>query len=302
VAELTAGKTSVRKLGAWLDAPAPCWELSLLRLERSLLQLIALEPADYLSRGRSSFEGNFVRRVFFIILLLGLLFYVVWPGYSGYQIFDALRRQDAALLERKVDLPAVRVSMRHAVETAVEDQIDQQLKIAGDSGAVIAAQLKKEVMPSLVELALNKLVTPANIIRVYTERGDVGQSIERIIGEQIDKTGLPGLGGAGGLSADDSVVGRLGRLTRGVEKFGVDADKVVGANKKAEDFVARSMKPSDGAPMAVGLSNIKDLTILGPLAFEVGLAKDPAALKPDVTAGMAFTGFDWKLTRLVPHI
>jgi Protein of unknown function (DUF2939) len=244
-----------------------------------------------------------VRRLFFIILLFGLLFYVVWPGYSGYQIFDALRRQDAALLERKVDFPSVRVSMRQAVETAVEDQIDLQLKVAGASGAVIAAQLKKEVMPSLIELALDKLVTPANIIRVYTEKGDVGQSIERIIAEQIAKIGLPGLAGAGGLSPEGGAVGRLDRLIRGVEKSGIDADKAMGGpKKKAQDSDTRSMKPFAGAPAALGFSNIKDLTILGPLSFEVGLAKDPAASKPDVTAGMSFTDFDWKLTALIPHI
>jgi hypothetical protein len=244
-----------------------------------------------------------VRRVFFIILLFGLLFYVVWPAYSGYQIFDALRRQDAALLERKVDFPSLRVSMRPAVETAVEDQIDLQLKIAGASGAVIGAQLKKEVMPSLVEMALDNLVTPANIIRVYTDRGDVGQSIERIIAELIAKTGLPGLSGAGDLSPDGSMVGRLGGLTGGVEKLGIDAGRArEGAIKKAENWATRSLKPPTGAPTTFGPSNIKDLTILGPLSFEVGLAKNPAALQADVKAGMSFTDFDWKLTTLVPHI
>ena len=79
-------------------------------------------------------------------------------------------------------------------------------------------------------------------------------------------------------------------------------------------------KPADAAPAAApapavttsapaaaqktkfGLSNVKRFGFAGPLGFELGVARDAAKSGPDLTAGLAFTGMDWKLTRLVPTL
>jgi hypothetical protein len=51
-----------------------------------------------------------------------------------------------------------------------------------------------------------------------------------------------------------------------------------------------------------GLSNIKSFGFDGPLGLKLSVAQSPAATKPDVTAVMRFTGLDWKLTDVIPHL
>jgi hypothetical protein len=59
--------------------------------------------------------------------------------------------------------------------------------------------------------------------------------------------------------------------------------------------------PAATAKASYGLGNIKSFSFDGPLAMTVAVAKDASAGKPDLTAGMAFTGLDWKVTKVVPH-
>ncbi len=41
---------------------------------------------------------------------------------------------------------------------------------------------------------------------------------------------------------------------------------------------------------------------MGRSAWSVGVAKDPGARRPDLTAEMSFIDGDWKLTGLIPNI
>ena len=44
------------------------------------------------------------------------------------------------------------------------------------------------------------------------------------------------------------------------------------------------------------------LVLLGPLAFEVGVAKDAAATESDVVVEMRFVGGDWRVVGVKPRI
>jgi hypothetical protein len=247
------------------------------------------------------------------LIILGLIaFYGLWPAYSGYQIFNALQSNDAALLERKVDFDSVRVSLRPAVTEEVGRQFDQAGKDSG-LGSLLGGDLKKQLLPQLVDSALKTLVTPANVLRIYAEGGDMKSSVEKIMREQMAKAGAgAATGGAGGgLPGGISLPGGLGQLGDLAGKMGVDPGKLAGAAAAAG---AASAKPAETAPAAaapktastaksaVGFANIKRFGLNGPLGYEVGVAKDAAAGKPDVTAGMSFSGFDWKLTKIVPNL
>ncbi len=246
-----------------------------------------------------------MKKLLALVVLALLGFYVAWPAYSGYQIANALQTQDAALLARKIDFESVRASLRPVVAGEVDRQFATQ---AGGAGGPLVEQLKKDLVPKLVDGTLAAIVTPANILRIYTEGGDIKQSVAKIMAEQMSKSGglpgMPNLGGSGlgGLSGGGAL-GGLGGLAGAAEKLGIDPGKMLGG-RKADAPATPSSAPAQvaGGKPSYGISNIKRFGFAGPLGMEIGVSKDAAASAPDLTAGLSFTGFDWKLTSLVPRI
>ncbi len=239
----------------------------------------------------------------FILLLLG--FYVAWPGWSGYQIATAIKARDNATLERKIAFADVRETLKPLAVQKVGEVYDQQLKAqAGPAGAAILNQIKADVVPKIVDTALLHLVTAPNLIRVVNDRGALKENAERILKEQIGKIGLPGLGGgsAAGGGANIQLPGGLGQIAG---RLGIPG--VGGAAPKAEP----AMSPSASTPVATdanatppsfGYANIKRFGFLGPLAFEVGIAKDAAAADSDVVVEMRFVAGDWRVVGVKPRI
>ena len=93
------------------------------------------------------------------------------------------------------------------------------------------------------------------------------------------------------------------------KKFGVKIPGFGGGNsgdQQPEEKPAPAQpaaKPEDeAASPPMGLANVKRFGMSDPLSFEIGVAKDPAAAEPDLTAQISFKGFDWKLTGLVPRL
>ncbi len=58
--------------------------------------------------------------------------------------------------------------------------------------------------------------------------------------------------------------------------------------------------PAGAEPQGFGLANIKKFGFLGPLGFEIGVAKDKNATESDVIAEMRFIGGDWRVTGVRP--
>ena len=230
------------------------------------------------------------------LVILGVLgFYLVWPAWSGYRIWSALESQDAALLESKIDFPSVRESLKPAVTGEVEKQFDAEAKKLG--GGLPIGELKKQVLPKIVDAAVASIVTPANILRIYREGGDVGATVARIMKDEMGKTGgLPGLGGVG------AVLGGAGGLAGMAGQLGIPG---MGGAKQSETQPApepKSQPAPAGDKPKYGFANIKRFGLAGPLGIDLGVAKDAAKSGPDISVGMSFTGLDWKLTRLIPSL
>jgi hypothetical protein len=206
-----------------------------------------------------------------IVIIILAAFYVAWPAWSGYQVYDAIKAKDAATLERKIDFPSVRISLRSAAKEKISElYVPPQ---TGPSSPILVERLRQEAVARIVEGSLGVLVTAHNLIRVTSESGPLKDSVERMLRDQIirggnitDKTGA----GSVGASKGDPVV-----RTVSSEKLGPE--------------------PS------YGLRNIKHFGMVGLFRFAIGVAKDAAASEPDVTVEMSFTGMDWKVTAVRPR-
>lgn len=246
-----------------------------------------------------------MKRLIALVVLLLLVFYVAWPGWTGYQIAGAIKAKDEATLERKISFPDVRESLKPATVQKIGefyDQFKQQVPL----GATVAGSIKSDVGAAVADQVLKQIVTPANLIRVVNDGGTLKQNAERILQEQIGKIGgLPGLGnigagaGAGGggfqLPGGIKLPGGLGDIAAKLPIPGMG-----GAPKQAPAPapVAGGGEPAQG----FGMSNIKRFGFLGPLAFEIGVAKDAKASEADVLVEMRFVGGDWRVVGVKPRI
>lgn len=243
-----------------------------------------------------------MKRLIALLVLLLLVFYVAWPGWTGYQIAGAIKAKDEATLDRKISFPDVREALKPATVQKIGefyDQFKQQVPL----GAAVAGSIKNDVGGAVADAALKQIVTPANLIRVVNDGGTLKQNAERILQEQIGKIGgLPGLGNIGAnptggvqLPGGIKLPGGLGDIAGKVQIPGFG-----GAAPKPEPPPA----PAAGtAPPAqgFGISNIKRFGFLGPLAFEIGVAKDAAAKESDVLVEMRFVGGDWRVVGVKPR-
>jgi hypothetical protein len=208
-----------------------------------------------------------------IIVLLLLSFYGLWPIWSGYEIYAAVKTKDAETLKRKIDFPAVRVSLRNAAAQKISELYDRPQSQLPSSPALVA-RIKQEAASRMVDRALERVVTADNLIRITSEGGQLKESVERILRDQIigigDAAGTAGAGSTG--------IGKQGAVIR-----------TVGSEEQT-------------AAPSYGLRNVKSFGMLGPLRFEIGVAKYAAAKEADLTAELSFTGTDWKLTAVKPRL
>jgi hypothetical protein len=140
---------------------------------------------------------------------------------------------------------------------------------------VLVARLKQEAASRIVDASLENLVTADNLIRVTSEGGQLRDSVERMLRDQV-------------IGAVD-IAGKSGGGS--------------GAGKRAA--VIRTVAPEDlrsvPAP-SYGLRNVKSFSLVGPLRFEIGVAKDAGAKEADFSADLSFTGTDWKVTAVKPRL
>jgi Protein of unknown function (DUF2939) len=241
-----------------------------------------------------------MKRLITLLFLAVIGFYVVWPAWSGYRIAAALSAQDAAALEGKIDFPAVRESLRPVVTTEIGKRVDKEMASLGPVGQTLGGDVKKQMQAKLVDQALTMLITPANVIRIAHEGGDIAGAVEKILGEAAGQMGavVRGLGGVLG-----QVMGSGAAGAAGTGDLGGLLGKALGGAKKQDAAPATTdAKAAPAAKRSFGMGNIKNFGFAGPLGFDVSVARDAAAPKADATIGMAFTGGDWKLTRVVPNL
>ena len=220
-----------------------------------------------------------------VVVLLAIAgFYGAWPAWSGYRIRAAIENQDVALLESKIEFPAVRAALKPTVTAEVNRQVELRLKDAGPLGALIGSQLKGESVGRLVDRAIESAVTPESVIRIAHEGKSMRDAIEGVLAGQM--------GGALG--------GVLGKLGQRRQQGGAQQPQ---SQEAPQPDAGGSAKSEDGKPKRrFGIANIKRFSINGPLSFSVGVARKADATEPDVTAEMRFTGFDWKVVSLIPRL
>lgn len=282
-----------------------------------------------------------MKRLILLVVLLLVGFYVGWPAFSGWQLHAALERKDAATVGRKVDFPSVRAALAPVVEREVGSGMDRYLADLGPLAGMLGPVLKQQYAPRVVEATLNTLITPESIVQIYAEKDDMRSAAERILMAELGKPGglFSGLLGGGRQSDGSSLVGRiqgqggLEAATKGLGNLGNLGGLIPGGGGPGgggaipglpgganmpdlkdvltkmieKGRTARGAKPAleAAAPPSkdgFGVGNIKKFGFNGPLAMEVGVATRSTAPKSDVVAEMAFRGFDWKVTRLVPGL
>lgn len=260
-----------------------------------------------------------MKRLVLLLLALVLGFYVGWPAFSSYQLHSALERRDVRAVERKIDFPSVRRSLEPVVTKEVGAGLDRYLGDLAPLATMLAPLLKQQYAPKIVEASLNTLVTPDNIVRLYAERQDARSAAERILLDELNKPGglFAALFASSGKSTetggnpaarlqlpgglDESLQRQIGGGTGQVPDLKKILVEMIEKNRVQRGAGPRpEAVASKGGDGSFGVSNIKRFGFNGPLAMEVGVAASGAAPKPDFLAEMAFTGTDWRLTRLVP--
>ena len=237
-----------------------------------------------------------MKRLIALVILSLLGFYVGWPAWTGYTIAKAIKAEDPATLNNKIHFASVQNTLKPLAVQKIGEVYDQQLGAkAGPAGAAILAQIKADVVPKIVETALAQLVTAPNLIRVVNEGGTIRENAERILRERVSKIGLPGVAGSGGAGAV-ALPGGLGQIAG---KLGVpgNADP-----QRAPQPAAQQGAPVTAEKRQFGLSNIKRFSVLGPLAFEVGIAREATSPEPDVFVEMRFVDGDWRVVGVKPRV
>lgn len=242
-----------------------------------------------------------------VVFLAVLLFYVAWPLYAGYEIKSSLEAADTAGLSARIDFPSVRTSLRPAVAKKVDAVVTDALLKGGTAGGALADQLKARVMPRIVDGVLAALVTPEMLIRIHASGKSFKEAIDGMVLERASQA--EGFGGLLIVPGDEAGGGKS-KIEEIAGAFGIDTKKVLGGGIGATTAEAESgeapaalpAKSGGGERPKYGLGNIKHFSLTGPFGLSVGVARNPNARKPELTAEMRFVDGTWMLTGLVPQI
>jgi hypothetical protein len=241
-----------------------------------------------------------LRRIAFALFLVApvVAFYAGWPAWTGHRIRQALETGDSALLADKVDFASVRTSLKPVVRIEVDKAVEIARRDGGILGAILAGQLRGEQADRLIDAVLASAVTAPNVIRAVREGKTLRETIDRILIEQLG--GAAGRGSGDARSIPAGLGGLLGR-TGGPQSGGVRGDAPP-ATSGAPAETAPQAPPSLSGRKRLGLANLKSISMDGPVAFSVGVARDPALAEPDVVVQLAFRDGDWKVVGLIPRL
>lgn len=242
-----------------------------------------------------------MKRLIFLLLLIFIGFYGIWPAISAYGIYNGLKAEDEAVLEAKVDWPSVRASFKEAVEPLVAEQLQKQSgKMSGQIEG-LAGVLGASFAPKIVDILVDTYMTPKGLVELSKSGGKINvDSAMAELGRSLPIGGGGNEGGTGmtGRLSDvlKDVAGGLGGIP------GADKLKDLISGNKSGGGSSGSGNGSSGQIPPIGMGNIKSFYLTSPTQLELSLSQDPEATKPDVTAAMGFKDWDWKLVKIVPHL
>lgn len=274
-----------------------------------------------------------MKRFILLVALLLIGFYVAWPAFSGYRIYQGLEGGQPDLLAAKIDFPSVRQSMRGPVLDQVNTRIESVMRDLGPATALMARQIPRDNIEKIIDGALLTVVSPEKITEIYARDGDLNAAIKDAVLNEINKMGglfavlkLDALLGAGdkdgsGVPKDEGTIGGLkipgglGGLLQNkrvqetiggmIGKAALDPEKIAAKlfpSRAVNDQAGTGRPGANGAKPAYGISNIKSFGFNGPFAMQLGVARAPEAEMPEVTTEMAFQNYDWRITKLTPNL
>lgn len=205
-----------------------------------------------------------------LLIVLALAgFYLAWPAWTARQIRNAIESSDPASLERRIDFVSVRARAKPLIAAQMQRTLNDLSQKAGPFGAAIASQLKESLGGKIADAAVDRFLTPENVVRLVRQGKDLRRVWKEVAGEA--GTRRPSGPGSDGEPARPSAPG--------------------------------STEPDDATNLRkLTLANVKSYRLVGPLALEVGIARDAAATAPDVIAELAFTGTGWQVVGILPRI
>ena len=95
------------------------------------------------------------------------------------------------------------------------------------------------------------------------------------------------------------------RRSRGVRGATPLELKTTGTTLVGEEVASEPQEvlpAKSGEKPKYGIGNIKNFSFNGPLGLSIGVSRDAAAKKPELTADLSFVDGSWKLTGLVPEL
>ena len=212
-----------------------------------------------------------MKKLLFAVVVLGLGFYVGWPAWSAYRLYQGLEAGNTDLINAKVDFAEVRRKLRPRVATEIECQFDKSFK--GDLATqILGAGLKQQLAPQITDAVLDSVVTPEMMARAYRHKGDLRELYDAVAKDLIGKV---------------------------LEKSKAQPDtKAITTEKKAP------LQPDTAAktPTNVSLGNIKGFRVNSPLEFQFGYARDASKSEPELDIVMAFSGLDWRVKSVEPRL
>jgi DUF2939 family protein len=196
-----------------------------------------------------------------LVLVLGMGYYIAWPAWSAYELQDAIKKRDLATLARKIDFPSVRTSLRASAMEKLAELRDRPNSL---TNAVSSERNRKDVGTPIVDQLLERTATPDGLLRISREEGPLKASVERMLRDHMNPAGE----GAAQVKS-------------------TPAEPTVGAEEPKRTS-------------SYGFGNIKSIRPASPFRYEIGIAKDQAATRPDIIVDFGFTGTDWKITGVRP--
>jgi hypothetical protein len=104
------------------------------------------------------------------VLLAVAILWTAWPVWSGWQLRQALRARDTAVLEARVDWPTLRANLKPRLVQAVRDDAQASTGVGG--------LLKRALGETLADRSVDYLVTPANLGRLLAGRAFVTERLK----------------------------------------------------------------------------------------------------------------------------
>jgi Protein of unknown function (DUF2939) len=112
-----------------------------------------------------------MRRLLKIVVLGTVLLaaYAVWPFYSAYQIRQAVRAGDSAVLAQKIEFRAVRASLKQSLADLATAKAEAEYA-AGTPRPGMIARFKAWMAPSMVDRIVDQWFTADGLPQAYNAR------------------------------------------------------------------------------------------------------------------------------------